>query len=142
VQKSELGGEVVALIILLGLRRVGPMGRLLSVTSLRILEDDGTKVGVIVSSGSLCTSFFLVRGFGVSAPKTLNGCRTNLSLFAFVDNGESVLKLSMLSKQFKKLSIALFKIEFNVKLNTIFSFSSFLFESECLHFNSVMNGTF
>ena len=97
MKKSELGGEVVALIILLGLRRVG---RLLSVTSLRILEDDGTEVGVIVSSGSLCTSFFLVRGFGVSAPKTLNGCRTNLSLFAFVDNGESVLKLSMLSKQF------------------------------------------
>ena len=76
----------------LGLRRVA---RLLSVTSLPTAEMDCNKVdrvGVIVSSGSFAAaSFFLVWGFGVSATRTLNGGRTNLSLFALVDNGESVL---------------------------------------------------
>ena len=79
----------------LGLRRVV---RLLSVTSLPTGEmpdcNEVERLGVIFSSGSfVTTSFFFVRGgcLGVSAPRTLNGGRTNLSLFALVDNGESVL---------------------------------------------------
>ena len=98
VRKSEIAAVEVALFSVL-LELLLLESNLLSVTSLpTVSEVDFGKVWVIVSSGlTVALSDFLGAGpgFGVSAPNTLNGGRTNLSRFALVDSGELTLNSSI-----------------------------------------------